>query len=393
MVEVSHAVTADAIFPRLVELRRQFHKYPELAYQEVNTAQTIMRELERLGIAYEYGGPGGGVVGRLRGGDQGPTIALRAEMDALSCEERTGLSYSSTEPGRMHACGHDAHMAMLLGGAALLAASPPPGTVLFAFQPAEEAANGACAMLESKMLDDADAIFAAHVTRHYRVGEIMVSSGTITAQADRFTVRVRGKGGHGARPHEAIDAVVVIGLLITAVQTLVSRETNPVYPSVVTIGTVRAGSAHNVIAEEAVLEGTIRTTRPETRTQIMSGLKRMATAVGELHNAEIVVQFNESCPPVVNTAPETDVARHAATQVVGPDAVVEQEYPSMGAEDFSFYLDVVPGCYVRLGARGAGDEYLPLHSPRFDIDEQVLKTGSALFEQVAREAINRGRLD
>lgn len=389
MVGVTQAITADTVFPRVVELRRQFHMYPELSYREVNTAQTIMRELDRLGIPHEYGGPGGGVVGRLQSGDQGPTIALRAEMDALACEERTGLSYASTEPGRMHACGHDAHMAMLLGGAALLAASPPPGTILFAFQPAEEAGNGACAMLESKMLDDADAIFAAHVTRHYRVGEIMVSSGTITAQADKFTARVRGQGGHGARPHEAIDAVVVISLLITAVQTLVSRETNPVHPSVVTIGKVRAGSAHNVIAEEAVLEGTIRTTRPEARAQIMSGLKRMATAVGELHNAEIIVEFNESCPPVVNTARETDVARHAATQLVGPDAVVEQEYPSMGAEDFSFYLDVVPGCYVRLGARGEGEEYVPLHSPRFDIDEQVLRTGSAFFEQVAREAISR----
>ncbi len=389
MVDVSQTVTPDTIFPRLVELRRQFHKYPELSYQEVNTAQTIMKELDRLGIAHDYGGRGSGVVGRLQGSEQGPTIALRAEMDALSCQERTGLSYASVEPGRMHACGHDAHMAMVLGGAALLAASPPPGTVLFVFQPAEEAGNGACTMIESKMLDNADAIFAAHVTRHYRVGEIMVSSGTITAQADKFTIQVKGKGGHGARPHEAVDAVVVTGLLITALQTLVSRETNPVHPSVVTIGSVRAGSAHNVIAEDAVLEGTIRTTRLETRAQIMRGLERMAGALGELHNAEITVRFDESCPPVVNTASETEVARRAATLVVGPDGVLEQEYPSMGAEDFSFYLDGFPGCYVRVGSRGAGDDYVPLHSPRFDVDEEVLRIGSAFFEHVAREAIGR----
>ena len=388
MATVIQAPTPDTIFPRLVELRRHFHKYPELAYQEIDTAQTIMNELDRLEIAHVYGGAGGGVVGRLVGDRRSPTIALRAEMDALPCTERTGLPFASSEPDRMHACGHDVHMAMLLGSATLLAAAPPPGTVLFLFQPAEEAGNGACAMLESKMLDDADAIFAAHVTRHYRVGEIMVSDGTITAQADRFTFRVRGRGGHGARPHEAVDAVVVTGLLITAVQTLVSREINPVHPSVVTIGAVRAGSAHNVIAEDAVLEGTIRTTRPETRKQIVEGLQRMAAALGGLHNAEITVEFGESSPPVVNGARETAIARRAATAIVGADAVVEQEYPSMGSEDFSFYLDAIPGCYVRLGSRGKDDVYLPLHSPLFDVDEGVLKIGSAYLDRVAREAIN-----
>ena len=393
MVDVIQAVTADTIFPRLVKLRRHFHKHPELAYREVNTAQTIMKELDRLGITHEYGGIGGGIVGRLCGKSPGPTIALRAEMDALPCTEQTGLSFASSEPGRMHACGHDAHMAMLLGSATLLAASPPPGTVLFVFQPAEEAGNGACAMLESEMLKDADAIFAAHVTRHYRVGQIMVSAGTITAQADKFTLRVRGKGGHGARPHEAVDAVVVAGLLITALQTLVSREINPVHPSVLTIGSVRAGSAHNVIAENAVLEGTVRTTRPETRTHIIEGLRRMAAALADLHNAEITVSFDESCPPVVNSALETDVARRGATDVVGPDYVLEQEYPSMGAEDFSFYLDTLPGCYVRLGSRGSNDEYTPLHSPRFDVDEQVLKVGTAFFDRVTREAISRASQD
>jgi len=271
-----------------------------MAFREVDTARAIQAELDRLGIPWDYDGPGSGVVGRLVGDASGPTVALRAEMDALPCPERTGLPFASAVPDLMHACGHDAHMAMVLGAARRLVAHPPPGTVLLVFQPAEEAGNGACAVLESGALVGVDAIFAAHVTRHHTVGQIMVAAGPITAQADRFTILVRGRGGHGARPHEAVDAVVVAALLITALQTLVSREANPVHPSVVTVGTVQAGSAHNVIAEDARLEGTIRTTRPESRERLMNGLVRMTRALGDLHGAQVAVEFGEASPPVVN---------------------------------------------------------------------------------------------
>ena len=384
---MSTQATIDDLFPHLVSLRRHFHQNPELAYEEVGTAQKIMEELGRLGIPFDYPGKGGGVVGQLVGATPGRTIALRAEMDALPCQERTGLPFASRVPDQMHACGHDAHMAMLLGAAALLKAQPPEGTVVFVFQPAEESGNGACTVVRSHLLDEVEAIFAGHVTHHYRLGEIMVSPGAITAHADRFTIHIRGRGGHGARPHEAVDAVVVTSLLIAAIQTLVSRGANPVHPSVVTIGSVRAGTAHNVIAEDAVLEGTVRTTRADARDQIVDGLHRIADAVGRLHGAEINVSFGESAPPVVNSEPETDIARRAAIQVVGSESVVEQEYPSMGAEDFSFYLEKIPGCYVRIGTRGTDDEYVPLHSPLFDVDESVLKIGATFFDRVAREAL------
>ena len=384
-VTIPHA-PADT-FRRMVQLRRRFHRHPELSFEEVETARAIMRELDRLGIPYEYGGKGGGVVGRLTAAAAGaPTVALRAEMDALPGGERTSLPFASVVPDRMHACGHDAHMAMVLGAAEMLRASPPAATVLFVFQPAEERGNGSCVMLRSGLLGGVDAIFAGHVTHQYRVGEIMVSDGTITARSDRFTLRVRGKGGHGARPHEAVDAVVVTGILITTIQTLVSREVNPVLPAVVTIGSVRAGSAPNIIAEDAVLDGTIRTTRGDARERIIDGLHRMANALGSLHNAEITVTIGEGSPPVVNTGRETDLARRAARQVVGPAAVVEQEHPSLGAEDFSYYLSEIPGCYVRIGTRGADGEYVPLHSPRFDVDEQALKVGACFFDRVVREA-------
>jgi amidohydrolase len=384
---VTQPMDVEAVFPRMVELRREFHRHPELAFEEVRTARTLMAELERLGIEHTYTGAGGGVVGRISATDgPGPTVALRAEMDALPGVESTGLPFASRTEGRMHACGHDAHMAMVLGAAALLAASPPRGNVLLVFQPAEEKGGGARVMLRSGLLEGVDAIFGGHVTHHYRVGEIMVSEGVITAQSDRFFIKVQGKGGHSARPHEAIDAVLIAGVLINSMQTL-SREINPLYPSVITIGKVVAGTAANVIADSAILEGSIRTTRPEVRDHLHRGLQRMARALGELHGAQIEVSISDGYPPVANTRRETRLAQAAAARVVGEAGLVAMEHPSMGAEDFSYYLERLPGCYVRFGARIADQEYIPLHSPAFDIDEGVLKVGAAFFDRVAREAL------
>lgn len=385
---MTSVLTSEKVFPRMVELRRTFHRYPELAFEEKKTALVIIDELQRLGIPFEYGGVGGGVIAKLEnGGKEAPTIALRADMDALPGEEKTGLPFASVNPGKMHACGHDGHMAMLLGAAALLKENPPPGNVVFIFQPAEEKGAGAKTIVESGALEGVNAIFGGHITRHYQVGQIMVASGVITAHSDGFTIRVQGRGGHGARPHEAVDAVVVTGLLIMAVQTLVSREIDPAYPSVVTIGKVEAGSAGNVIAESAILYGTIRTTNLDVRDHIINGLKRIATAVGELHNAKVEVEIRAGYPPVVNTVRETEIARRTVLKVLGQKGLAEMDHPSMGAEDFSYYLLHIPGCYVRFGACQQGCENIPLHSPYFDFDEEALKIGAAFFDRVAREAI------
>lgn len=379
------ALRPRATAARMRELRRTFHRRPELAYEEVETARTIMAELDRLGIPYEYGGKGGGVVGRLEAAKPGPRIALRAEMDALPCSEETGLPFASAVPGRMHACGHDVHMAMLLGAAAHLAAEPPAGSVVFVFQPAEERGNGAQVMVEAGALDGVDAIFAGHVTTQYRVGEIMVDEGVVTAHSDSFAIHVHGEGGHGARPHEAIDAVVVTGLLITAIQTVVSRHANPVWPCVVTIGSVHAGTAPNIIADHAVLEGIIRTTRADVRERIIDGLRRTASSLGDLYRTRIDVRLGDSCPAVINTPREAAVAAAAARDVVSTDGIVRQEHPSMGAEDFSCLLQDTPGCYVRFGASSDGD-YIPLHHPRFDVDEDVLEVGARFFDRAVRRA-------
>ncbi len=378
---------AERYYPWMVELRRTIHQYPELAFEEKRTAEVIMEALEKLNIPFRYGGVGKGVIGRIEGKREGPTVALRADMDALPGQENTGLPFASKVPGKMHACGHDGHVAMLIGAAALLKEAPPPGNVVLIFQPAEEKGGGAKVMIQQGALEGVQAIFGGHVTRHFKVGEIMVAPGVITAQTDAFSIHIKGRGGHGARPHEAVDAVVVAGLLIMAIQTLVSREVNPAHPSVVTVGKVEAGSAHNVIAEEAWLYGTIRTLEPEVRQHIIEGLRRIARATGDLHGAQVSVEIEEGYPPVVNSELEAMIARRAAVEVVGEEGLVPMDHPSMGGEDFSFYLQRAAGCYVRFGARREGWENIPLHSPSFDFDEEVLKVGAAFFDQVAREAI------
>jgi hippurate hydrolase len=370
---------------RLIELRRWFHQHPELSFQEADTAERIIAELKRLDISYDYAGVGHSVIGSIDGQDGSrPAIALRAEMDALPGDDTTGAPYASIYPGRMHACGHDAHMAMLIGAAHLLKIDPPAGPVRLVFQPAEERGGGARIAIEDGALDHVAAIFAGHVTHDIETGKIMIRDGVVTAQSDSFSIKVRGKGGHGARPHEAVDAVVVSGFLITALQTLVSREINPLHPSVVTIGKVRAGSARNVIAEHAELTGSIRTSRAEVRQHIHNGMKRMVSAAAELHNATIDIDISEGYPPVVNEPVSTDIAREAGAAIVGSNCVVTSEYLSMGSEDYSYYLDKVPGCFVRLGARHPDWEPVPLHSPGFDVDERVLGIGTRFFDHVAR---------
>lgn len=375
-----------ALVERMVGIRRTIHAHPELAFEEELTAAQIMAELDYLGLPYSYAGKGSGVVARLDIDSSAPTVALRADMDALPGNETTNLAYASVEEGKMHACGHDAHVAMLLGAAHLLVDSPPDVNVRFVFQPAEERGGGARTVIASGELVGVDMIFAGHVSQHYEVGEAMVADGTITAQSDRFRIDIHGKGGHGARPHEATDAIIIMGYLITALQTLVSREINPLHPSVVTVGIAQGGTAPNVIAETATLQGSIRTTLPAVQKQLHAGVRRMAEALGDLHDAELEVTIEEGYPPVVNTREETALADRAARKVVGDAGMIMLDHPSMGGEDFAYYLEDIPGCYVRFGARTPGSEYVPLHSPAFDIDEDVLPIGAQFFEQVVREA-------
>ena len=393
-VETVLAGLDETLRARMLGLRRWLHQHAELSFHETDTAARIIAELDRLGIEYDYSGEGHAVIGHLAGANPAQAaIALRAEMDALPGDESTGAAYSSINPGVMHACGHGAHMAMLIGAAELLCDRPPPGPVKLVFQPAEERGGGARVAMTDGALENVAAIFAAHVTHEYETGKIMVRDGAVTAQSDRFSINIRGKGGHGARPHEAVDAVVICGFLIAALQTLVSREVNPLHSAVVTIGKIRAGSAPNVIAEQAELHGSIRTMNADVREHLHRGLRRMVSAAAELHSAEITIEIESGYPPVINDIIAADIARRAASNTVGKHAVIAAEFPSMGSEDFSFYLQQVRGAFVRFGARHPDWEPIPLHSPSFDIDERILGVGALFFDRLARLAHeNIGRL-
>jgi hippurate hydrolase len=381
-------VPAD-VFERMVKLRRELHRNPELSGKEERSADLVTQELRTLGLQPRRVA-GTGVVADLAGVANGLSVALRADLDALPIVEETGLDFASLEPGVMHACGHDGHTSMLLGAAHLLVRGGPlPAPVRLIWQPAEEAATGARTLIDAGVLDGVGSIFGGHVDRRYPAGVLVVTEGTVNASTDRFTIDVRGQAGHGARPHEAVDAIVAASLIVMAIQTIVSREVDPAHPAVISVGRLVAGTADNVIAGQARLEGTIRAQDRDVRAALIKAVQRIAAGVGQLHGATVEVKVMEGTPPLQNQPGMTAVAREAACQVVGQDGVAALHAANMGGEDFAHYLAFVPGCYIRFGARLAGREGHPAHSSRFDIDEQALASGAAWFAQVARVAGER----
>ncbi len=375
---------------RLVDIRRDLHKHPELGWKETRTAARICETLDELAIPYRKGIGGTGVVAEIAGRREGPSIALRADMDALPIQEETGLPFSSKVDGVMHACAHDGHTSMLLGAAMLLKRDAPPHLpVRLIFQPAEETGRGAKKVIEEGVLENVAMIFGGHLDRHYPTRSIIVTEGPVNASSDKFSIEIAGQGGHAARPHEAIDAVVVGSLLVMAIQTIVSREVNPAHPSVVSIGRFDAGTAGNVIAGHALLEGSIRAQDPEVREDLHRSIKRIAESVGQLHDARIQVEIRKGTPPVINRSEVTALAQQAAVQTVGEQGVRPLATANMGGEDFSYYLEQVPGCYVRYGAQIPGREGFPAHSSRFDFDEDALGIGAAYLAAVARIAAAR----
>ena len=380
--------TIDAgVHERIVALRRHLHQHPELSGQESRTAAVVVRVLDELGIPYRARVAGHGVVADLPGPPGVPRVALRADMDALPIQEETGLAFSSVNPGVMHACGHDGHTAMLLGAAMLLAGEPDrPAPVRLIFQPSEEIGAGARGMIAAGALEDTALVFGGHVDRHFGPGTIVVTDGPVNASSDSFTIEIVGQGAHGARPHESIDAVVVGSLMVMALQTIVSREIDPARPSVMSVGRFDAGTASNVIAGRAMLSGTIRAQHPDVRLQLERSVKRIAESIAQLHGAKVNVSIAEGTPPLVNTPEMAAVARTAAERVVGAQNVVPLRTANMGAEDFSYYLERVPGAYVRFGGQVSGREGFPAHSSRFDFDERALAVGASYYHTVAAEA-------
>jgi hippurate hydrolase len=382
-------IVNDKLFDWIREIRRTVHQYPELAYKEEKTAAFICKNLKKLGISYTSQVAQTGVIGKITTNKNAPTVALRADMDALPITEDTGLPFASQHPGTMHACGHDGHIAMVLGAAALLQEAPPEGNVVLLFQPAEEGEGGAKPMIEAGALEGVDIIFGSHLDRDHQVGEIGIKTGVHTSYTDEFDLRVTGRGGHAARPHEAIDSVVIASQLVINLQTIISREINPVHPSVLTVGYLRAGTVNNAIADKAVLKGTIRTTDEGVRTQLTEKIKKMASALAILHDAEIKVIIKPGYPPVINEEKASKLAISVAERLVGKDKTIAIPYPSLGGEDFSYFLQQTPGCLFRVGAAKEGLESVPSHSPRFDFDEEALRVGTAYMSELVRRSIKQ----
>jgi hippurate hydrolase len=378
--------------PELTEWRRDIHAHPELGLQEHRTSDLVAAKLASWGIEVTRGLAGTGVVGTLRNGTGTRSIGLRADMDALEMDEANDFPHRSVNPGAMHACGHDGHTTMLLGAAKYLAETRNfDGTVHFIFQPAEEGLGGGRIMVEEGLFDrfPCDAVYGAHNDTYLPVGTMVAVAGSVSAASDRFWIRIRGKGGHAARPHRTIDPVVVGSHVVLALQSVVARRVDPQEAAVLSITQFHAGSTGNVIAEEAVLNGTVRTLRPEVQDEVQELLTAMAVATAAAHGAEAVVEYERGYPPVVNAAEPTERAALAATRVLGEGKVIRERRPGMGGEDFSFMALRVPGCFVRIGQAEGERGSTPVHNPRYDFNDAILPIGASFWSTLVEQELPR----
>ena len=378
----------EAIKDILIQWRRDFHQYPELGFEEHRTSSIIAETLISFGMSPKTGVGKTGVTADLNFGE-GPTIALRADMDALPMQETSGLSFSSKHDGVMHACGHDGHKAMLLGAAKILSQMDKKltGTIRFIFQPAEEGEGGARYMIEDGCLEGVDEIYGIHVWNYQPVGEVGAKEGPILAAADLFDIIIKGVGGHGATPQGTVDAVIVAAHLIQALQTIVSRNTNPLESTVITIGEINGGHNFNIIADKVRLAGTTRAYTKENRSMIQRRMQEIIDGVAKSFGAEITFNYTDGYPPTINHAGPVKKVLQAAGKVVGPGA--GEPYLSMGGEDFSYYLQKVPGCFFFVGSAPDGQRQFstPHHCSHFNMDESALSVGTSVYLHLVEDIL------
>ncbi|MFL5702210.1 MAG: M20 family metallopeptidase [Ktedonobacteraceae bacterium] len=382
----------DELVPDMVALRRDLHEHPELAFEEVRTSGIVAQRLRALGLEVQTGVARTGVVGLLRGGASkagAKTIAIRADMDALPIHEQNDIDYRSTIDGKMHACGHDGHTSIALAVADILSKRRDEltGNVKFIFQPAEEMIGGAEPMIEEGAMEGVDGIIGLHLISDYPVGRVGVRSGSIFASADKFVVTIKGKGGHAAMPEASVDPIVIGAYIITALQTLISRETSPFSPAVITIGRVIAGTAFNIIPETAELQGTMRAFSKEHREKLVRRITEVASGVASAMSATCHIDFIDGCPPCVNDAAMTEVVHKAAVESVGDGKVDDGDVVlTTGSDDMACFLNTVPGCYFIVGANNPakGADY-PHHHPHFNVDEDAMPVGVEVLTRAALE--------
>jgi hippurate hydrolase len=380
------------LLPDTVALRRELHAHPELGLELPRTQQAVLDRLADLDLAVRTGASCTSVVADLVGDPDGPTVLLRGDMDALPMPEDNDLPFASEVAGTMHACGHDAHTAMLVGAARLLAERRDAlsGTVRFMFQPGEEGHAGARHMIDEGVTDGVSRAFAIHVTPNLPSGWVSTRGGPMLASTDEFSIVVRGRGGHASTPHFANDPIPVACEVVTALQTYVTRRVDAFRPGVLTVTRIRAGTTTNVIPETALLQGTIRAVDPQTRAGVVAAVQRVATNIAAAHDMQAEVTLTEGYPVTVNDAARAAGTLEVATALLGPDRVLELPSPVMGAEDFSYVLQEVPGAMAFLGMCPPGADprtVAPNHSNRMLIDEDAMATGIALYAAVALDAL------
>jgi amidohydrolase len=386
----------DERVPDLVAMRRDLHEHPELAFEEVRTAGIVAQRLSALGLEVRTGVAKTGVIGLLHGGEaddnEAKTIAIRADMDALPIHELNAVDYKSTVDGKMHACGHDGHTSILLTVADILSKrrAELKGNIKFIFQPAEEVIGGAEPMVKEGAMDGVDGVIGLHLISNYAQGRVGVRSGPMFASANSFEMVVKGKGGHAAMPHGAIDPILISSYIIQALQPLISRETSPFAPAVITIGTINAGTAFNIIPEQAVLKGTMRAFTQEHRDYLLRRIEEVAKGVAATFRGSCEITFPEGCPPCVNDPGMTELVHKAAIASVG-DAAVDtgEELMMSGSDDMAHFLNAVPGCYFLVGAETAEEEArYPHHHPRFNIGEEALPIGVEVLTRAALDYLS-----
>lgn len=369
---------AEKLAPRLIEIRRHIHSHPELSGQEYQTAAYVAGVLSSCGIHVQESVGKTGVVGELIGdGTDSRLLAIRTDMDALPITERTELDFSSRQPGIMHACGHDVHTTVGLGTAMVLSqlGENLPGNVRFLFQPAEEISQGASWMVADGVMEKVDSILSVHVFPSIPAGSVGIRYGALTAAADQLEIIIKGESGHGARPHEAIDAIWIASQVITTLQQAISRTQNPLRPVVLTIGKIQGGRAPNVIADHVELVGTVRSLHPETHANLPEWIEQIVKNVCHTYGATCEVNYKRGVPSVQNDTTLTQLVEGAAREAWGSDRVQILPEPSLGAEDFSLYLEHAPGMMFRLGVGYPDRHNYPLHHPQFQVDESAIITG------------------
>jgi amidohydrolase len=371
----------------VIAMRRKFHAHPEISMKEYETSRIIKEELDKIGVSWVDCGGETGVLATIRGGKPGKTILLRADMDGLSVTEETGLPFASENEGVMHACGHDAHTSALLTAAHILNDMKDElcGTVRLAFEPGEEVALGAKGMVAAGALDGVDACFGMHVWPDLPAGKVSIDAGARMASSDRFTIDVTGQGGHGAAPHQCVDASMVTAAIAMNLQELVNREINPQNMAVCSVGIIQAGSRWSAIAEYGHIEGTTRCYDPDVYEKWPERIDRIAKGTAEMYRAKAVSKMDRLAPPVINDPAVSAVCRGSAASLFGEDAVVSVEASTV-SEDFPFFLEKVPGAFAffGVGQESAGENH-PLHNCRFAVDEKVLINMAMLHAQIAMD--------